>query len=319
MIKRTLALGASVLAIVAGSVVVMAAPATASASFSPTTGLTPGTVLNNVTMTAAPGDFLCGSETTEATTNTVVEFGLFFVSSADTVLDDNDAVIGVAYPADDYDYIAGVTTSPVFDLEVPVLFAHDPANNVLAEAFCFVASMGNEKLHGTTLIEYSDVTMAASTVAVGGTATIKLTDATEFGQSCDAGFNEGPYSLGFEIYPTFAAYDNGDEPVVVIPEGWDNDGPGFGSFTESQLPGGVEGSFTVPATLAAGSYVGVVFCINELGFWGDSVPMGMVPFSVGLADTGVSTAATAGIAALGASLLALGGIFWVLRRRSAKA
>ncbi len=319
MIKRTLALGAAVVAIAAGSVVVTTAPATASASFSPTTGLTPGTALNDVSMTVAPGDFLCGSETTEATTNTVVEFGLFFVSSADTVLGVNDPVLGVAYPADDYDYIAGLATSPVFDLEVPVLFAHDPANNVLAGAFCFVPSTEDEKIHGTTLIEYSDVTMAASTVAPGGTATIELIDATEFGQSCDAGSNEGPYSLGFAVYPTFAAYDNKDEPVVVIPEGWDNDGPGFGSFTESQLPGGVEGSFTVPATLAVGSYVGIVYCINELGFSGDSVAMGMIPFSVGLADTGVSTAATAGIAALGASLIALGGIVWVLRRRTAKA
>jgi LPXTG-motif cell wall-anchored protein len=47
----------------------------------------------------------------------------------------------------------------------------------------------------------------------------------------------------------------------------------------------------------------------------------LVPFTVGssLADTGASAATIAGVAALGSSLIALGGIVWVLRRRNAKA
>jgi len=83
----------------------------------------------------------------------------------------------------------------------------------------------------------------------------------------------------------------------------------------------VSGSFTVPETLADGSYVGLVYCVNELGFSGDAPPLGLIPFTVGasLADTGASTATIAGVAALGSTLIALGGIVWVLRRRNAKA
>jgi LPXTG-motif cell wall-anchored protein len=77
----------------------------------------------------------------------------------------------------------------------------------------------------------------------------------------------------------------------------------------------------VPESLADGNYVGAVYCINELGFWGDSPALGLVPFTVGsnLADTGPNTATIAGVAALGSTLIALGGIVWVLRRRNAKA
>jgi hypothetical protein len=318
MMTRTLVLFASALAVAAGSVA-LSTPATAAANFTPTTGITPGTVFNDMTISAESGSVLCQSGGSETTTGTQVEFGLAFFSSADTVLDGNDAQLGSSGAF--LSYTAGDTTSPAFDLEVPVLNAHDPANNVLALALCFDVATETETLHGTTVIGYSDVTMSAPTVAPGGNATIKLVDATLDGMACDAVFNDGPYSLGFEIYPTFAAFDNGDEPVQIIPEGWDNDGPGFGSFTESQLPGGVEGTFTVPATLPVGNYVGAVYCINELGFWGDSPAMGLVPFSVGvsLPDTGFSIATVAGVAALGASLVALGGIVWILRRRNAKA
>jgi hypothetical protein len=221
---------------------------------------------------------------------------------------------------EDESYTQGATTSPTFDGEMPVLYAHDPANYLLAVGLCFDTMTEEEVIHGSTVIGYRDVTMSSSTVAPGGSATINLIDATTDGQSCDAGFNTGPYSLGFRIYPTFAAFDNGDEPLMVIPEGWNNDGPGFGSFTESQLPSGVSGSFTVPTTLPTGSYVGVAYCINEQGFWGDSLPLGAVPFTVGaLADTGASTDTIAGIATLGSTLIAVVGIVWVLRRRIAKA
>jgi hypothetical protein len=241
------------------------------------------------------------------------------VSSADTVFDNSDVVIG-GVGGGDVSYTQGATTSPTFDLEMPVLFPHDPAKYVLAVSVCADSVNQEEVFHGSTVIGYRDVTMSSSTVAPGGTASLNLIDATVDGQSCDAGFNEGPYSLGFQIYPTFAAFDNGDEPLMVIPEGWDNDGAGFGSFTESQLPSGVSGSFTVPTTLPTGSYVGVAYCINEQGFWGDSLPLGAVPFTVGaLADTGASTDAIAGVATLGSTLIALVGIVWVLRRRIAKA
>jgi hypothetical protein len=249
----------------------------------------------------------------------LVDYIVLFASSADTVFDGDDDVLNAIY-TEDVSYTQGATTSPTFDGEMPVLGAHDPANYLLAVATCYDPMTEHGTLHGSTVIGYRDVTMSSSTVAPGGSATINLIDATTDGQSCDAGFNTGPYSLGFQIYPTFAAFDNGDEPLMVIPEGWDNDGPGFGSFTESQLPSGVSGSFTVPTTLPTGSYVGVAYCINELGFWGDSLPLGAVPFTVGaLADTGASTDAIAGVATLGSTLIALVGIVWVLRRRIAKA
>ena len=96
---------------------------------------------------------------------------------------------------------------------------------------------------------------------------------------------------------------------------------GFGSFTKSELADGVDESFTVPESLAAGDYYGAVFCINEDDFWGDSPPMGLVPFSVEeeyLAPTGGNTNGVAGIAVLGYSLFALGALGWVLLRRRAK-
>ena len=319
MIKRPLALFASALAVAAGLVAV-STPATAAASFTPTTGITPGTILNDVTITAAPGTFLCEDGGVETTTGTQVEFGLVFASSADTVFDFSDEFLGGWGDDSPVSYTAGTTTSPAFDVEMPVLYAHDPANYILALGVC---DIGPEifTLHGSTVIEYSDVTLASSTVSRGGSATINLIDATEFGLSCDGGYNEGPYSLALQVFPTFAAYDAGDDPVVVIPEGWDNDGPGFGSFAESQLPSGVSASFTVPETLADGSYFGLVYCVSELGFSGDAPPMGLIPFTVGasLADTGSNTATIAGVAAVGSTLIALGGMVWVLRRRNAKA
>jgi LPXTG-motif cell wall-anchored protein len=320
MIRRALALFASALAVAAGLVAV-STPAAAAASFTPTTGITPGTIINDVTITAAPGTFLCEDSGVETTTGTQVEYGLVFASSADTVFDFSDVFLGGVGADSTVSYTEGTTTSPAFDVEMPVLVAHDPANYILALGVCD-SGPESQALHPSTVIGYSDVTMASSTVSQGGSATINLIDATTDGLSCDAGFNEGPYSLSFEIYSTFAAFYNGDDAVTVIPEGWDNDGPGFGSFTESQLPGGVSGSFTVPATLAEGSYVGAVYCINEFGFWGDSPPMGLIPFTVTAANlpaTGVSAAQGVGIAALGSALIALGGIVWVLRRRNAKA
>jgi len=316
--KRPLAF-ASALA-VAAALVAVSTPANAAANFSPTTGITPGTVFNDVTISRNGTTPLCQSETdVEATTGTLVDYIVLFASSADTVFDGDDDVLNAIY-TEDVSYTQGATTSPTFDGEMPVLGAHDPANYLLAVATCYDPMTEHGTLHGSTVIGYRDVTMSSSTVAPGGSATINLIDATTDGQSCDAGFNTGPYSLGFQIYPTFAAFDNGDEPLMVIPEGWDNDGPGFGSFTESQLPSGVSGSFTVPTTLPTGSYVGVAYCINELGFWGDSLPLGAVPFTVGaLADTGASTDAIAGVATLGSTLIALVGIVWVLRRRIAKA
>ena len=310
---------ASALAVVA-ALVAVSTPANAAANFSPTTGITPGTVFNDVTISRNGTTPLCQSETdVEATTGTLVDYIVLFASSADTVFDGDDDVLNAIY-TEDVSYTQGATTSPTFDGEMPVLGAHDPANYLLAVATCYDPMTEHGTLHGSTVIGYRDVTMSSSTVAPGGSATINLIDATTDGQSCDAGFNTGPYSLGFQIYPTFAAFDNGDEPLMVIPEGWDNDGPGFGSFTESQLPSGVSGSFTVPTTLPTGSYVGVAYCINELGFWGDSLPLGAVPFTVGaLADTGASTDAIAGVATLGSTLIALVGIVWVLRRRIAKA
>ncbi len=320
MMKRPLALFASALAVAAGLVAV-STPATAAAvlNFTPTTGITPGTIINDVTITAAPGTFLCEDGGVETTTGTDVEYGLFFVSSSDTAYDGSDVFLGGASAPALSSYTQGETTSPAVDLLMTVLDAHDPAQNVLAIGYCFTAPE-SQVAHGATVIEYSDVTMASSPVARGGTATINLIDATPAGLACDAEFNEGPYSLGVEIYSTFAAFDNGDDPLMVIPEGWDNNGPGFGSFTESQLASGVSGSFTVPESLADGNYVGAVYCINELGFWGDSPALGLVPITVGaLADTGASAATIAGVAALGSTLIALGGIVWVLRRRNAKA
>ena len=321
MMKRPLALFASALAVAAGLVAV-STPATAGANFTPTTGITPGTVFSNMTVTADSGNFLCDEAGTEASTGTQVSFGLLFVSSADTTVDNGDVIIG-GQGSEDVSYTQGATTSPAVNVDMPVLDAHDPSNNVLAVGVCSVSGSPDFTIHGatTTVIGYSDVTMAPSTVSRGGSATISLVDATTDGLSCDAGFNEGPYSLGVEIYSTFAAFDNGDDPLTVIPEGWDNDGPGFGSFTESQLASGVSGSFTVPESLADGNYFGAVYCINELGFWGDSPAMGLVPFTVGasLADTGASAATIAGVSALGSTLIALGGIVWVLRRRNAKA
>ncbi|MFZ4505740.1 MAG: hypothetical protein ACOYNK_05250 [Microbacteriaceae bacterium] len=316
--KRPLAF-ASALA-VAAALVAVSTPANAAANFSPTTGITPGTDFNDVTISRNGTTPLCQSQTdVEATTGTLVDYIVLFASSADTVFDGDDDVLNGVY-TEDVSYTQGATTSPTFDGEMPVLGAHDPANYLLAVATCYDPMTEHGTLHGSTVIGYRDVTMSSSTVAPGGSATINLIDATTDGQSCDAGFNTGPYSLGFQIYPTFAAFDNGDEPLMVIPEGWDNDGPGFGSFTESQLPSGVSGSFTVPTTLPTGSYVGVAYCINELGFWGDSLPLGAVPFTVGaLADTGASTDAIAGVATLGSTLIALVGIVWVLRRRIAKA
>jgi len=296
-------------------------PATAAASFTPTTGITPGTILNDVTITAAPGTFLCEDGGVETTTGTQVEFGLVFASSADTVFDFSDVFLGGVGADSTVSYTEGTTTSPAFDVEMPVLFAHDPANYILALGICD-SGPESQALHPSTVIGYSDVTMASSTVSQGGSATINLIDATTDGLSCDAIYNEGPYSLAFQVYPTFASYDNGDDPIVAIPAGWDNDGPGFGSFAESQLPGGVSGSFTVPETLADGSYFGLVYCVNELGFSGDAPPMGLIPFTVTAANlpaTGVSAAQGVGIAALGSALIALGGIVWVLRRRNAKA
>jgi hypothetical protein len=319
MMKRPLALFASALAVAAGLVAV-STPANAATTFTPTTGITPGTVFNDVTITAEPGTFLCeDGGGVETTTGTQVQYGLLVVTSANTVLDGDDVLIGGAVSPTPFSYTAGITTFPAFDPVMTVLEAHDPANYLLAVGFCWPP--GGQALHGSTVIEYSDVTMTSSTVSRGGSATINLIDATPDGLSCDAGFNEGPYSLGVEIYSTFAAFDNGDDPLMVIPEGWDNNGPGFGSFTESQLATGVSGSFTVPESLSDGNYVGAVYCINELGFWGDSPALGLVPFTVGasLADTGPSTATIAGVAAVGSSLIALGGIVWVLRRRNAKA
>lgn len=317
--KRPLAF-ASALA-VAAALVAVSTPANAAANFTPTTGITPGTDFNDMTISRNGTTPLCQSAPgVETTTGTLVDYIVLFASSADTVFDDNDYVFMNAIYNEDESYTQGATTSPTFDGEMPVLDAHDPANYLLAVAACYDPFADQPTFHGSTVIGYRDVTMSSSTVAPGGSATINLIDATADGQSCDAGFNEGPYSLGFRIYPTFAAFDNGDEPVMVIPEGWNNDGPGFGSFTESQLPSGVSGSFTVPTTLPTGSYVGVAYCINEQGFWGDSLPLGAVPFTVGaLADTGASTDTIAGIATLGSTLIALVGIVWVLRRRIAKA
>jgi hypothetical protein len=316
--KRPLAF-ASALA-VAAALVAVSTPANAAANFTPTTGITPGTDFNDMTFSRNGTTPLCQSATdVEATTGTLVDFVVIFVSSADTVFDGDDDFLNAIY-TEDVSYTQGATTSPTFDWEMPLLGAHDPANYLLAIATCYDPMTEHGTFHGSTVIGYRDVTMSSSTVAPGGTATINLIDATTDGQSCDAGFNEGPYSLGFKIYPTFAAFDNGDDPLMVIPEGWDNDGPGFGSFTESQLPSGVSGSFTVPTTLPTGSYVGVAYCINEQGFWGDSLPLGAVPFTVGaLADTGASTHTIAGIATLGSTLIAVVGIVWVLRRRIAKA
>jgi LPXTG-motif cell wall-anchored protein len=322
MMKRPLALFASALAVAAGLVAV-STPATAAGNFTPTTGITPGTVFDNMTISKDGTSFLCESAPgVEATTGTQVVYGLLFVSSADTVFDFDDEVIGSGGSDSDVSYTQGTTTSPSFDMEMPVLNAHDPANYLLAVGVCDLSNDVGFALHGSTVIGYSDVTMDSSTVSRGGSATINLIDATTDGLSCDAVANEGPYSLAFQVYSTFAAYDSGDDPVVVIPEGWDNDGPGFGSFTESQLPSGVSGSFTVPETLADGSYVGLVYCVNELGFSGDAPPLGLIPFTVtaaSLPDTGASTATLAGVAALGSTLIALGGIVWVLRRRNAKA
>ena len=316
--KRPLAF-ASALAVTA-ALVAVSTPANAAANFSPTTGITPGTDFNGMTISRNGTSPLCQSAPgVETTTGTLVDYIVLFASSADTSFDENDDVLNFIYTEDE-SYTQGATTSPTFDGEMPLLYAHDPANYLLAVGLCFDTMTEEEVIHGSTVIGYRDVTMSSSTVAPGGTATINLIDATADGQSCDAGFNTGPYSLGFQIYPTFAAFDNGDEPLMVIPEGWENDGPGFGSFTESQLPSGVSGSFTVPTTLPTGSYVGVAYCINELGFWGDSLPLGAVPFTVGaLADTGASTDTIAGVATLGSTLIALVGIVWVLRRRIAKA
>ena len=316
--KRPLAF-ASALA-VAAALVAVSTPANAAANFTPTTGITPGTDFNDMTISRNGTTPLCQSAPgVETTTGTLVDYVVLFASSADTVFDDNDYALNAVFTEDE-SYTQGATTSPTFDGEMPVLYPHDPANYLLAVGLCFDTMTEEEVIHGSTVIGYRDVTMSSSTVAPGGSATINLIDATTDGQSCDAGFNTGPYSLGFQIYPTFAAFDNGDEPLMVIPEGWDNDGPGFGSFTESQLPSGVSGSFTVPTTLPTGSYVGVAYCINELGFWGDSLPLGAVPFTVGaLADTGASTDTIAGVATLGSTLIALVGIVWVLRRRIAKA
>ena len=316
--KRPLAF-ASALA-VAAALVAVSTPANAAANFTPTTGITPGTDFNDMTISRNGTSPLCQSAPgVETTTGTLVDYVVLFASSADTVFDDNDDVLGGIYTEDE-SYTQGATTSPTFGGEMPVLDAHDPANYLLAVAVCYDPMDDQPTFHGSTVIGYRDVTMSSSTVAPGGTATINLIDATADGLSCDAAFNTGPYSLGFQIYPTFAAFDNGDEPLMVIPEGWDNDGPGFGSFTESQLPSGVSGSFTVPTTLPTGSYVGIAYCVNELGFWGDSPALGAVPFTVGaLADTGASTDTIAGVATLGSTLIALVGIVWVLRRRIAKA
>jgi LPXTG-motif cell wall-anchored protein len=320
MIKRSLALGASVLAFAAGSVVVMAAPASASAVFAPTTGIEPGTMFNGMTITAEPGNFLCEWEGTETSNGDPVQFGMYFLSSADTVPDFEDDWIG-ATRAESVPYVAGATTSVPFDLEMPVLDAHDPANNILAIPFCFDETMEFSVDQGSYVIEYSDATFAAASMAAGGTNSVSLIDGTDEGLSCDVAYSTGPYSLALQFYPSVDAFYDDEEPALTLPEGWDNDGPGLGSFEGDDLPGGVSASFTVPATLAAGDYVVAVYCLNTDGFWGDSPRIGLLPLTITatLPATGVNGSEVAAIAALGASLIALGGIVWVLRRRSAKA
>lgn len=327
MMKRPLALFASTLAIAAGSVVVVSTPATASSSFTPTTGIVPGTVFNDMTVTAEPGNFLCEVEGTETTNSASVTFGLVFLSSGDTVADPADGFLG-NISSEPFSYVAGSTTSPAFDLVMPILEPRDPANNILAIPFCFDGSVESGVDQGSYVIGYSDATIANSNVSQGGSATVRIIDTQVNPDSfttttCDIG-TSGPYTMGIEAYASFYAYANGDDPVMVIPEGWDRmvGGPGFGSFTQSELLTGVEASFTVPTSLPVGDYFGAVFCISEDGFWGDSPSLGLVPLSVkaaSLPTTGVNAAEVAGAAALGSSLLALGGIVWVLRRRSAKA
>jgi hypothetical protein len=325
MFKRRSALVVSSLAMVAGSVLAFSTPATASANISPTAGVVPGTTYDDLTISAAPGDFLCESSTgVESANGATVTFGVIFVSSADEVWDytNNDDTVLASSGSDDLPYVAGATTSPAFDVEVPVLAAHDPNNNILVVEFCDPFETSHIQIHDTTVISYSDATMESSTVTAGGTGTISLIDGTDDTLACDGPFTSGPYTMGLKVYSSFDAFDNSADPVVVIPEGWDNDGPGFGSFTKSELADGVDESFTVPESLAAGDYYGAVFCINEDGFWGDSPPMGLVPFSVeeeNLAPTGGNTTGVAGIAVLGYSLFALGALGWVLLRRRAKA
>jgi LPXTG-motif cell wall-anchored protein len=320
MIKRSLALGAAVLAIAAGSVVVVAAPASASATFSPMTGIEPGTMFNGMTITAEPGNYLCEWEGTETENGDPVTFGMYYLSSADTVPDFEDDWIG-ASRAESVPYVFGATTSVPFDLEMPVLDAHDPANNILAIPYCFDEQMEFSVDQGSYVIEYSDATFAAASMAAGGTNSVSLVDGTEDGLSCDVAFSDGPYSLALSFYPSVDAYFDDEEPALTLPEGWDNDGPGLGSFDGDDLPGGVSASFTAPETLAVGDYVVAVYCVNAGGFWGDSPTIGLVPVTITAAtlpDTGVNGSELVGIAALGSTLIALGGIVWVLRRRAAQ-
>jgi hypothetical protein len=182
-----------------------------------------------------------------------VTFGVLFVSSADEVWDytNNDDTVLASSASDELSYVAGATTSPTFDVEVPVLAAHDPNNNILAVEGCEQHGTEHIHVHVTTVISYSDATMDSSTVTAGGTGTISLIDGTDDTLACDGAFTTGPYTMGMKVYSSFDAFDNSADPVVVIPEGWDNDGPGFGSFTKNELADGVDETFTVPESLAA--------------------------------------------------------------------
>ena len=327
MSTRVLALSATTMALLFGSIVLVSAPASASANFTPQTGIIPGTVFDDMTITATGGDLLCVSAPgVENQTGDTVEMGLLFVASEDENFDltgEDDFVGGTNTSVA---YTAGALTSAAFDAEVEeALVPYDRSKNLLAIPFCDgdgAASMGAVMFHGAYVVGYSDATMENSTVSPGGTATLSVVDATTESQFCDG--VAPPLSLGFRVFESVAAYENG-ELGTLIPEGWDNDGPGFGSFSLSELADGIDGAFTVPTTLAAGDYVGIVFCIGGDGAQASSPGMGLVPFTVGsdpeepapeLANTGMEGVGF-GAAALAALLVTCGA--FMVRRRHANA
>jgi hypothetical protein len=178
MIRRLLVLVASSLAIAAGSVVFLTSSVFASASFTPTTGIVPGTSFDYITITAEPGNFLCERLEGEETFDTVsVIFGMYFVSSGDTVVDEGDDFLGRVEGTEIFSYESGWTTSPPFGLVMPTLEPHNPANFILAVPFCFDLSTQEAVDQGSVVIGYSDGTMdededlaptgASDTVALG--------------------------------------------------------------------------------------------------------------------------------------------------------